>query len=233
MEGNIMRRKIILYLYKHHALHWILWLFHRTVGCNQFIRMKGSNIVDSSTANIYKDAFIVKHGTNNRVIIGEKSDLHNSIITFKGTNNTVRIGKNGFLNGLNIIVEGDNGQLIIGDNAFILGDTRIYVVDGATFKMGDGCMLSDRIEIRTTDNHSIIDRSTGKRINYEKDIVLHDNVWIGTGVTILKGVELANACIVGAASVITKKLMKESSVIAGNPARVVRENVYWRMERIK
>ena len=50
MEGNIMRRKIILYLYKHHALHWILWLFHRTVGCNQFIRMKGSNIVDSSTA---------------------------------------------------------------------------------------------------------------------------------------------------------------------------------------
>lgn len=187
--------------------------------------------LDSSTANIYKDIFEVKTGTNNQIVIGKDRDLPHSRITFKGSNNKVIIAKNGFLNGLNIVIEGDNNQVIIGDQAFVLGDSRIYVVDGSTFKMGNGCMLSDKIEIRTTDNHAIFDLEYKKMINPEENVIIHDKVWIGTGVTILKGAEIAEGCVVGAASVITRKHLKPHAVIAGTPGRVVRENVTWTMER--
>lgn len=157
--------------------------------------------------------------------------MHHSRITFKGSNNKVIVGKNSFLNGLNIVIEGDHNQVIIGDNAFVLDDTRIYVVDGSSFRMGNGCMLSDKIEIRTTDSHAIFDLTNKKRINPEENVIIHDRVWIGTGVTILKETEIAEGCVVGAASVITRKHLKTHAVIAGNPGREVRENITWTMER--
>jgi len=43
----------------------------------------------------------------------------------------------------------------------------------------------------------------------------------------MKNVTIPNECIVGAGSVVTKRFDKEYCVIAGNPARVVRENVQW------
>lgn len=226
-----MRKKIISLLYTHKLLKWLLPIFHCLIGRNLIEGLSG-NMLNTTTANIYHDKFRFCGGTGNSVIIKENTDLHYSRITFKGSNNKVFIGKNCFLNEMDIIVEGDNNFVIIGDYAFVMGDTRIYVVDGSTFKMGKGCMLSDHIEIRTTDNHSIIDKETGQRINYEEDIVLHDRVWIGTGVTILKGAELPEGCIVGAASVVTRKFYKPHSVIAGNPCREVKENVDWLMERV-
>lgn len=94
-------------------------------------------------------------------------------------------------------------------------------------------MLSDHIDIRTTDNHSIIDRASGKRINYEEDVILHDKVWLCTGVKVLKGAELADGCIVGAGSVITRKHEHPNTVIVGNPGREIASGVDWKMERVR
>lgn len=181
---------------------------------------------------MYHDKIIFQNGENNSLEIGNDSIVEHSTIIFRGNKNKISIGANSFLSGLNIIVEGDNNEIHIGECTFVMGDTRIYVVDGSKFTMGNGCMFSDHIEIRTTDNHSILDRRTGKRINMEKDIILHDNVWVGTGVTILKGVELAEGCIIGAASCITRKHLKAHTIIAGNPGREIKENVDWIMDRI-
>lgn len=108
----------------------------------------------------------------------------------------------------------------------------MIVVDGSYLKIGNGCMFSDGIDIRTTDNHSIIDMDTNKRVNYEEDITIGDNVWIGTRVNILKGVSLASGTIVGAGSLVTRNQEKANCIIAGNPAKIIRENVAWKMERI-
>lgn len=144
---------------------------------------------------------------------------------FKGNNNIITIGKDCFLNGFRIIFESDNNHITIGDNAFILDDTRIYEVDGSSLCVGEGCMFSDRIEIRTTDNHSIIDRKTGQRINREEDVILHDKVWLGTGVTVLKGTEIADGCIVGAGSVVAHRYLTPYTVIAGNPGKEIKHDV--------
>ena len=110
-------------------------------------------------------------------------------------------------------------------------DVRVYVVDGSNLRIGEGCMISDHVDIRTTDNHAIYDIKTGKRINWEEDVEIGPRVWIGTRVIVLKGSRIPEGCIVGAGSVVTKKHMFADTMIVGNPARPVKENVIWTMER--
>ena len=109
----------------------------------------------------------------------------------------------------------------------------MYVVDGSCLTIGDGCMLSDYIDIRTTDNHAIFDRNAKNRINFESDIILHPNVWVGTRSIILKGTEIAEGCIVGAGSVVTHQHYTPHAIIAGNPARIAKENITWTMPRLR
>lgn len=78
----------------------------------------------------------------------------------------------------------------------------------------------------TTDWHSIVDIQTGSRINPAKDIHIEESVWIGEGVTIQKGVTVGSHSIIGAKSVVTKPV-KPFSLVAGIPAKVIKEGVSW------
>lgn len=55
------------------------------------------------------------------------------------------------------------------------------------------------------------------------DIIIDEDVWLGTGVTVLSGVHIGRGCIVGARSLVTKSL-PPYSVAVGNPARIVKKN---------
>lgn len=55
----------------------------------------------------------------------------------------------------------------------------------------------------------------------ERPVVIEDDVWIGSRVTILPGVIVGRGCVIGASSVVTKSC-PPYSVVAGNPAKVVR-----------
>ena len=175
--------------------------------------------------------FECREGHENTVILGTNTFMSNSKLLIKGSNNIVEIGSDGFINGLVITVEGDNNKVHIGDKVFVLDDTRMIAVDGSTLYIGNECMFSDRIDIRTTDNHAIIDMDTSKRINFEEDITIGDKVWIGTRVNILKGSVIPDGAIVGARSVVTKQFLRENTVVVGNPARAIKDNVRWTMER--
>jgi putative colanic acid biosynthesis acetyltransferase WcaF len=54
-----------------------------------------------------------------------------------------------------------------------------------------------------------------------KDVIIGDHVWIASGVTILPGVSLHRGAVVASASVVVKDVA-ESTVVAGNPAKFVR-----------
>ena len=191
----------------------------------------GGNYLQINNSNFIKSVFECRKGNENTVIFGTNTFMSNSKLLIKGSNNRVEIGSDGFINGLVITVEGDNNKVYIGDKAFVLDDTRMIAVDGSTLHIGNECMFSDRIDIRTTDNHAIIDMDTSKRINFEENITIGDKVWIGTGVNILKGSLLPDGTIVGARSVVTKQFQCENTIVVGNPARVVKDNVRWTMER--
>lgn len=52
-------------------------------------------------------------------------------------------------------------------------------------------------------------------------IIIGDDVWIGTGAVITKGVKIGNGAVIGVNSLITKDV-PENAIVAGNPAKVIK-----------
>jgi len=65
-------------------------------------------------------------------------------------------------------------------------------------------------------------RDGTKGPEYAKPITIGDDCWIGGGAIILPGVTIGEHCVVGAGAVVTKSVAAYT-VVAGNPARVVRQ----------
>lgn len=91
-------------------------------------------------------------------------------------------------------------------------------------EIGNQVAISENVIIRDSDNHFI---------EYDgyiesKPIVIGNHVWIGIGATILKGVTIGNGSIIGAGAVVTRDV-PPNSVVAGNPARVIKKDITWHL----
>lgn len=74
-----------------------------------------------------------------------------------------------------------------------------------------------------TDMESLIQKPYQRAIVSKGPIIIEDDVWIGDKATILSGVKIGKGAVVAANSVVTKDV-PEYSVVAGNPARIIRNN---------
>lgn len=109
-------------------------------------------------------------------------------------------------------------------------DMNLFSLEGKKILIKDNCMFSSRVFIRNSDEHSIIDINNNERINPAKDVIIGKDVWLGESVSINKGAIIADGIIVGSNSVVTKNLLRERSIYAGNPVRLIREGVIWKRE---
>lgn len=117
---------------------------------------------------------------------------------------------------------GSKGRLIIGENLGISGSTinatkEIIIGDNVT--VGSGCLISD------TDSHSLfkIDRRNNTYGNcISKPIHIGNDVFIGARSIILKGVTIGEGAVIGAGSVVVKDV-PSNTIVAGNPARIVKK----------
>jgi acetyltransferase-like isoleucine patch superfamily enzyme len=110
------------------------------------------------------------------------------------------------------------GTINIGDYALLCPGVRI---DSATsISIGTSTMLAAGVYVTDADWHGIYDRT--RPIGSTKAIVLRDNVWIGDGSIVCKGVTIGENTIVGAGSVVSKSL-PANVIAAGNPAVVVKQ----------
>lgn len=104
----------------------------------------------------------------------------------------------------------------VGQNVFINACCRFQ--DQGGIEIGDGSLIGHNTTIATL-NH---DFNPSKRQNLTPSPVkIGKNVWIGSDCTILPGVEIGDGAIIGAGSVVTKSVPK-NSIAVGNPARVIK-----------
>jgi galactoside O-acetyltransferase len=151
----------------------------------------------------------------------------------------VKIGENCLL-GVVINLEASTAQVTIGDRVFIGNSTiisktsvffgnDILVAWGVTFYDHDSHSLDFNLrdgDIKQTYADYINEKGNFlKNKNWDvvnsKPIVINNHVWIGAEAFILKGVTIGEGAIVGARSVVTKDV-PPYSIVAGNPARVVK-----------
>lgn len=152
-------------------------------------------------------------------------------ISIYGDNNLVEIGTDASCDGLTICIENNNNQVLLGDRFRCGTNTELAAIEGTSIVFGKDCMLSANISIRTGDSHSVVDLG-GKRINQSKSITIGEHTWIGNTVHIFKGTEIGHNSIVAGGSIVTGKTFPPHSIIGGNPAKVIKENVDWLEERI-
>ena len=201
----------------------------RLIGYNRF-KIKGKNEI--KIEGIIKRANVYIKGKNNRVIVKSPKCNMSFTVFIQGNNNTLIIEENCILKGLTLWIEDDNNEILIKKKTMICGETKLCCMEGSKIYIGEECMFSDHIHFRTSDSHSILD-CNGKRINNPEDIIVHDHVWVGYHVTVLKGAEINKNTIVGANTVVTKKFKESECALAGNPARVVKRNINWHYKRIR
>lgn len=114
--------------------------------------------------------------------------------------------------------ESHQGHIDIGDNCLLCPGVRLDSASRLT--IGDNCMLAAGAYVTDADWHDIYDRT--RTVGATAPVTLMDNVWIGDGATICKGVTIGHNSVVGAGSVVASDI-PDNVIAAGNPARVVKE----------
>jgi acetyltransferase-like isoleucine patch superfamily enzyme len=168
------------------------------------------------------------NGNNNSLIVSKKSILRNVRIIIIGNNNTIYLGDDVKFNKKGLIwIEDNYTTLNIGKCATFEDTSFAITENNSKIEIGDDCMFAYDIEIKTGDSHSIIDISTGKRINFAKDVIIGNHVWVAAHSVLLKGTKINDNSIVASNTVVTKPFNEKNAIIAGNPAKIIKEGVNW------
>lgn len=113
----------------------------------------------------------------------------------------------------------------MGENFTITAETSI--VCHKKIKFGNNVLISWENLFMDTDFHKIKNKEKNNIINEPKEIYIGNNVWIGCRNIILKGSEISNNCVIGSDSLINKKFNRDNVLIAGNPGKILKENIIW------
>ncbi len=194
------------------------------------------------------------HGDNN-IIIFRQARLSSVLFDINGNGNTIEIMDNCVLKNVTFYIRGDGHKVLIKSGCRFKRGGEIWVEDNecslsigeySTFEnvhiaitepkskitIGKDCMFAYDIDIRTGDSHSIISVENNERINFAEDISIGNHVWVGAHCMLLKGSIISDDSIVATGSIVTKKFNSNGIIIAGNPAKEIKNNITWSRKRI-
>ena len=98
----------------------------------------------------------------------------------------------------------------------------VQIICAKKIRIGKDVIIARDVIIRDTDGHKILDRTHEK----DKEVIIGDHVWIGTRAIIMKGVNIGNGSIVAAGAIVTKDV-PPNCIVAGVPAKVIKNNIKW------
>jgi len=117
-----------------------------------------------------------------------------------------------------------SGELTLGDGFVISSNSIIVCRKKIVFGKGSGvswdCLVMDTDIQKVRDENNV-------HTNPNKEIIIGENVLIGTNAKVFKGVNLPDNTIVSACAVVVKSISEGYCAIAGNPAKIIKKGIYW------
>lgn len=197
---------------------------------NKIILFKNGQSNDYTYKKI-KGLSISIDGDYNCIKLVMPSTIINSRIEIRGNQNEIKIQKchsTGLLNAFFSLGSRANyRKILIGENFSCGGVTFANNISNNIIEVGKDCMFSENIRIRADDGHVIYQKDTQNIINNSNGVKIGNHVWLSENSYIGKDVEIADNCIVGFGAIVTKSCLEDSSIIAGVPAKVIKNNVRW------
>lgn len=169
----------------------------------------------------------------NEIFVGQGTMLNHVKIRIVGIGNSIKIGNNCYIgNGCSIWLEGNNITVTIGDRCTFTHDTQLCAQeDNSQIFIGADCMFSHHINVRTSDSHLMYNTQTGERLNPSRNVIIGEHVWIAPEAKVMKGCTIGDGAIIGSNTIVTKDVPKNSLAV-GMPAKIVKENVSWKREKL-
>ena len=165
-------------------------------------------------------------GKNNISIIDTSPQIMKKIHIACGSNCQIEIKSLKVFNAHLSIDICSGCSLLIEEGNMFNGFVRLMMHEPSMIKIGKSCLWA-RSSVSTSDCHSILDMHTGKRLNHAQDIYIGDRTWICEDSKILKGSKISNDTVVAMNSIVTAGEYPPNSVLAGIPARVVKDSIQW------
>jgi maltose O-acetyltransferase len=110
-------------------------------------------------------------------------------------------------------------NIYIGDHVYL--NVLCTILDCNEVHIGHHVMIGPVVQIYTA-AHLLQAESRNQGLEVAKPILIEDNVWLGGGAILLPGVRIGRNAVVGAGAVVPRSV-PANTVVAGNPARVIRE----------
>ena len=159
---------------------------------------------------LHKDAMIINAGGRDAVTLGNRCRIYGQLWTFGA------------------------GRLHVGHHSFLGAGSRVWC--NSSVRIGSYVLISHLVDVHDCDSHSLRwqDRRAEIHERFDEDrdgvppgvatapVVIEDDVWIGFKRTIRKGVTIGRGAVVAAGSGVTRDVA-QFTLVAGNPARVVKE----------
>ncbi len=223
------KRKLIETINSHRGFFRFSTKIRNALSLKNKLRAKGCKT--SIGVSVIKGLKIISYGGDNYVEIGDFVRIRNSTIILRGSHNRIIIKDFSHLTDVELYAQEENNEITIGSHTGFLGKAHLAAIEGTKLIIGDHCLMSGNLHFRTGDSHSILNME-GQRINRSEDIVIDDHVWIGTGVTCLKGVHVSKDSVVAATATLCKKYDTPNVILGGVPARIIKTDITWSDERI-
>lgn len=151
---------------------------------------------------------------------GGKLKIQKGVTISKLPGSSIKFGDRvGLYRNSSLYLDSEQAVVSIGANTYI--NQRCEIKCMSEVIIGCNCAIAWDVTIMDTDYHTIDNKTMSKPIHIE------DNVWIGCKAVILKGITVGEGAVVAAGAVVTKDV-PSGSLVAGVPAKIIKENVYWK-----
>lgn len=185
----------------------------------------GSKLIIGKNCKISRDVKIrLKH---NSILAVENDCIINEKCIIELNNGACWIGNASHIGGFSTMFV-KNAAVCIGEGFSCSTYFKLGAAQYSVCNIGKDCMFSTDIRVQCSDSHNYYDLVNKENIGMQKEYEVHigEHVWIGAKCNIRYGADIGAGSMVGLGSLVNKKF-PTNVILAGNPAKVVREHVSW------
>lgn len=172
---------------------------------------------------IFGQGVAIRHGL--KIHIGDNVIIDDgAVLDAKGgTNKGMSVSENTIIS-RNVVLSCKNGDISIGSSCTVGISTLVHAMEGSNVTIGDNVLIGAFCYFIGSGPYGSDDLSKPFKeqgMFPQGGILVSDNVWFGSHVQILDGVEIGHSSIVGASTVVNNNI-SEFDVVAGVPMKVLK-----------